>query len=58
MCDAREFSRRHHVFYVLKFWSGVMEWSIGVESNFGVEYFGYLMHILSSKHAKYMKLMF
>ena len=34
MCDAREFSRRHHVFYVLKFWSGVMEWSIGVESNF------------------------
>ena len=28
-------------------WSGVMERSYGVESNFGVEYLGYLMHILA-----------
>ena len=26
----------HCVFYGVKSWSGVMEWRIGVESNFGV----------------------
>ena len=28
--------RPHHVFYGVESWSGVMEWGIGVESNFGV----------------------
>ena len=30
----------HHVFCGVEYWSGV-------ESNFGVEYLGYLMHILA-----------
>ena len=34
-------SARHRVFYEVESWCGVMEWSSGVESTFGVAYVFY-----------------